>query len=72
VRGDPIKVGDSEGAHSGGGEVQRYWASQPPGAHDENLRLSETLLALRSDFGEQQVPTVAAEFVGGEQGHVAD
>jgi mannose-1-phosphate guanylyltransferase len=69
VRGDPIEVGDSEGAHSGGGKVERCWAPQPPGAHDENLRLPETLLAFPSDFGEQQVPTVAAEFVGGEQGH---
>lgn len=69
VGGDPIEVGDAQGTDPRGSEVKRRRTAETSRTHHEDLGLLESVLTFPSDFGEQQVPTVAAEFVGGEQGH---
>ena len=64
VRLDPVEVGDAEGAHASGGQIERGWAAEPAGTNDEDARSSEFLLTVYSHSGQEDVPAVAGKFGG--------
>src|SRR5699024_5584045 len=59
-RVDGVVVDDPERADARGSEVEGGWRTEPAGADQEDARVEQLLLALLADFGDEQVPRVAA------------
>ena len=68
VEGDGIEIGQPERADTGGGEVEGGGAAEAAGADDEHAGGGEPALAGEADGAEQEVPAVAREFLGREDG----
>src|SRR6185295_7223773 len=60
---DLVEVHQADGAHAGGGEVQRQRRAQPAGAHAEHLGRLEALLPLDADLRHDEVAAVAPDLL---------
>src|SRR5581483_1858105 len=65
-RVDCIVVDDPEGADARGREVEGGGRAEAAGTDQEDARVEQPQLALLADFGDQQVPRVAAALLLGE------
>ena len=63
-----VEVDQAQGADAGGGQIESQRRTEPAGAHAEHARGLEPLLALHAHLGQDQVPRVAREIVGGQFG----
>jgi hypothetical protein len=63
-RVDDVHVDDPEGAHTGGGQVERGRGTEPARSEQEHLRVEQLELAGFADLGEEQVALVAVALVG--------
>ena len=63
---DHVHVDDAEGAHTGGGQVERRGAAEATGTEEQDLGVEQLELAVDVDLGEQDVALVAVALLGGE------
>ena len=57
-----VVVDDSQGSHSGGGQVQQRGRAEAAGADHEDLGVFQAALPDRPDFRDDEVPGVAFHF----------
>src|SRR6185369_5918480 len=63
---DHVVVDETDGAHTGGGEIHRGRRTQSAGADEQNLAGLEAALPVEAHFRHDQMPAVALDFVVGE------
>ena len=63
---DAVVVHQPDRSDAGGGQIQRQWRPQPPGADDQHLGGLEFRLPGAADLLEQNVAGIAADFVFAE------
>ena len=68
ARVNHVEVDQAQRADAGRGQVERQRRAEPAGAHAEHPRGLQLLLALHAHFGQDEMPRVAGEIVGGELG----
>lgn len=68
VQFDAVRIDETEGADTGGGEIKGDRAAETARADNQHARGAETLLSGYADFAEQEMPAVASKLRGGE-GH---
>ena len=56
---DLIGINDAQATDSGGGQVQQGWRAQATGADHQHARPSQFPLTVKSDLGQNQMPSVA-------------
>src|SRR5690606_22238710 len=67
VQRDDIIIDDPDGADTGRGEIKRNRRAKAAGAHDQDTRLFQPLLARATDIPQNEMPLVALDFFGTER-----
>lgn len=62
-----VVIGEPDGPHAGGGEVERRRRSEPAGTDEQHSRVEQPALTLLSDLGDEDLPRVAARLRRAEQ-----
>ena len=60
-----VEIHDTELADARRRQIQSQWRAQPPGTDGQHLCLLQFQLPVHADFGHDEVPAVAQDFVIG-------